>query len=271
MRIPHASTLTVLLAAALALGAPARPALAGPADDDSRATRLTREGIELYRHGNSAAALERFDAAFALVPSPRLRFDRALAYRALGRTLEAARELAAFLRQPGDAPPASLKQARTLLAALDQHIGRLQIDSTVPAQVTVDGTLVGSTPLTARVMPGDHRVRITAPGHRGDQRTAHASAGTEQHIQVRLSPLPSQDPASPTGAPTQRLSSARPDLVAPRPVSPGRTETPLWRRWWVWTAVGAVALGSAAAVWAASSSSSSAPDSDLGTYYPVFH
>lgn len=261
------SVLAVLLGAALAAAA-VRPALASPADDDRRATQLTREGIELYRNGKSAAALERFDAAFALVPSPRLRFDRALAYRALGRRLDAARELAAFLRQPGDAPAGSLEQARSLLADLDQHIGRLQIDSTVPAQVTVDGTALGSTPLTARVTPGDHQISISAPGYAGDRRTAHASAGGEEHIRVRLRPLP---PEEPTARPAPRPPPARPDLVQAPVGPPARADRPLWRRWWVWTAVGAVALGSAAAVWAATSSSPAPPDSDLGTYYPVFH
>ena len=63
-----------------------------------------------------------------------------------------------------------------------------------------------------------------------------------------------------------RPAAATPGLVATPENGPGaKKPPPLWRRWWVWTAIGvALAAGVTAAALAGRSESSSIPTTDLG-------
>jgi tetratricopeptide (TPR) repeat protein len=56
-------------------------AAAAPADP---ARVLTRQGLDLYKRGEYAAAVERFNQAYAIAPAPLLLYDVAQAYRLAG-------------------------------------------------------------------------------------------------------------------------------------------------------------------------------------------
>src|SRR4051812_21816722 len=67
--------------------------------DDARPAATARliEGVDLLKRGQYQAALEKFDQAYALIPSPNIHYDRGLAYRGLGRNAAAVDAFEAFL------------------------------------------------------------------------------------------------------------------------------------------------------------------------------
>jgi hypothetical protein len=254
------AALIILLAA---LPAIARAQSAEP--DRARATALTAEGIKLYKQGDHAGALARFDEAIALVPSPRLHYDRALALIGLGRSLEAAHALEAFLADTGDAPESSVAVARQRLAELDALLGHLVVEAPIAAAVRIDGEPAGGTPATVRVDAGEHEVSVTAPGRAPFTRRITVARGATERVTAEL-PAPVVRPARDPAPPLRAALFARPAPVEDQ-------ERPsILRRWWFWTAVGAVAVaGGATAYFALRSDGSEPPDSALGVFEPEFH
>ncbi|RMG98805.1 MAG: PEGA domain-containing protein [Deltaproteobacteria bacterium] len=75
------------------------------------------------------------------------------------------------------------------VAAQDAGAGTVQVRTTPPgAQVAVDGTSVGTTPLRLELSPGEHRVRIEREGHAAVERTVVVPAGGEVTMDVPLIP-----------------------------------------------------------------------------------
>ena len=73
------------------------------AAQETPATALLREGIELRRAGRDAEALARFERAHAVEPSPRTLAQMGLAEQALGRWVRAEAHLRAALAPRDDA------------------------------------------------------------------------------------------------------------------------------------------------------------------------
>jgi tetratricopeptide (TPR) repeat protein len=89
-----------------------------------------------------------------------------------------------------------------------------------------------------------------------------------REMDERAPPSPSPSPQQPLLAPVDdatTLTGAAPATTAP---APHRTATPLYRRWWLWTAVGAVAAGGLAVGLGVGLSQPSAAGSDLGKVRP---
>ena len=79
----HAVPILVCLLAQSAPGAATDP------QGKARAQVLLKEGSALYKQADFAAALRKFEEAYALYPSPKLQFNIAQADRELGRIVEA--------------------------------------------------------------------------------------------------------------------------------------------------------------------------------------
>jgi hypothetical protein len=156
--------------------AAAAPALAQQ-DDEA----LLRQGVELRRAGKDEQALELFQQAFRLRPTPRAQAQAGFAEQALGRWLDAERDITRALASSGD--PWVAKNAATLrqsLAVVAQHLGNLQILGSPPgATVKVDDRPVGTLPMEApaRVTAGEVLVAVSAPGHVQIQRKLTVGAG----------------------------------------------------------------------------------------------
>src|SRR5206468_7323218 len=90
-------------------------------------TGLLREGNALYKKGDYTGALEKFQDAYATVPSPKLLFNIGQAERDLGRTVDAIQAFEKFLADAPDASPKTIAEARGEVADLQKKVGRLQI------------------------------------------------------------------------------------------------------------------------------------------------
>jgi serine/threonine protein kinase len=101
--------------------------------------------------------------------------DTAPAPKPEASSREAARPAAR--RRPSEAPPAPGATAAT-------QVGYLTINAIPYGTVSIDGVVIGDTPLVRReVSPGEHRIQIAREGFRTDSTIATVTAGNE----VRLS------------------------------------------------------------------------------------
>jgi hypothetical protein len=242
-------TLPVLVA--LVAQATAHPA-ANPAAKD-KAQALLKEGSALYKQADFGAALEKFEAAYALYPSPKLQFNIAQADRELGRIVEAVQAFETFLAQAPDAAPEIVGEARQSLAELKLKLGQLRVDVVAGAQVQVDDRAVGVTPLTRIVwlLPGRHRVAIKHPSYLPASANIIVSAGEIQTVAPKLvrvgeataAPVPAPVPA-PAPAPAPAVVPApppsTPEATVTAPVAPAPSAGASFSKpWYFWTAAAA--------------------------------
>ena len=193
------------------------PALAvaqSPATDRDKAEAKTilKEGAALYDAGDTAGALARFDRAYAKFPAPIIQFDRAQALRAMGRPIDAATALDAFLGGPTEAVAERRREAEEQLKRLDETVGHLRILSEVAgAEVVMDGTPVGKTPFakTLRAMPGTHEVAISKQDFASYRIAVVLEAGHETTLSAALTPLiPVAATPAPSSPPTAEVEAA---------------------------------------------------------------
>ncbi len=225
----------LLLAVLLAL-----PAAGGAADPAAEARAAFRRGADLYKAGKYREAIDAFEAADRLKPSPALQFNIGQAWEKLG---DPAAALAAFARYLRLDPAASnresvqrsVKALEGRLAATGRQMLHVEVDPP-GAEVRVDGVPAGAAPVDAAFPPGSHALAAAAPGRRTATRDVVLPAATSLTVNLVLEP--GQDPAA---AP---LLAARPPdapLEATRPDAPPQ---PAERKNWL----GPVIAGSVAVV-----------------------
>jgi hypothetical protein len=100
----HARTWVLLLLACAHASADEAPQQPPEPADRAEARRLTELGSAAYDSGDDTRALEYFEQAYMIYPSPKLRYNQGLSLARLGRDLAAAAAFDAFLRDATDAP-----------------------------------------------------------------------------------------------------------------------------------------------------------------------
>jgi hypothetical protein len=217
----------------------------------AEAQSLLTEGSGRYEKGDYAGALEKFNAAYAAYPSPKLMFNIGQANRDLSRPVEALEAFEKFLAGDLDASPETTADARKSLAELRNSLGRIRIDcETDGAEVSVDGKSVGRTPLPQPIWstPGHHQVTASHALTALALENVEVTAGSVQNVTLRLHalaiPVDTPPSAQPAVAPTP---PAEPDMQdGQRPVA-GREGWWLGRRW-TWVAAGSTVLLAAGAI-----------------------
>jgi hypothetical protein len=235
-----------------ALAARATAAPAPDASDDkakARAQTLLSEGTAAYGHGDYAAALDKFTAAYKIFPSPKLWFNIGQANRDLGRPVDAVAAFDRFLRDAGDISPEMLTEARRSAAELKTKLGQIKVScATDGAEITIDGKQVGSTPLGQMVWttPGRHQVAVQRAGFSPAIEDVVVDTGKATAVSFELRPIDLR-PANRTG-----------DTAALGAAPGGAGRKPIYRRTGFWIGVGVVvAAGAATAVILATGGSSS--------------
>src|SRR3954467_8864144 len=148
--------------------------------------------------GDSRGALEKFDEAFRLIPSPRILFNRGKAHRALGEDVEALTDFERFLDAGPFAPKESRDHASRNVEALRPRLAYLEVQTDdVGSAIAVDGREIGTAPLARPVVVarGKHEVRVAKAGMVDDVRSVAVIPGQKLRVVVRLAPVAERAPA----------------------------------------------------------------------------
>lgn len=218
-------------AAPAAGGAPATSSPANaPASDDAaspreRARAAYSAGQEAYAAGQYAAAEAHFGLADSLVPAVQAKYWRAMSLDQLGNVPAALAAFELVLSSPDKQQlgPEKLATAEARQRALAATPAELVLNTTPPgARVNVSGVeLKAPTPLTLRLAPGRHLIRVWLDGHEPQQVELTVSPG--EKLNPTLTLVPVANPRS-ENAPIPALPTAPVDstpAAAPRSPIPG--------------------------------------------------
>lgn len=219
---------TAAIVAALALPAPA--AAKDPSEitavDRETARNLLDQGDQLFEAGDHAGALQKYQAADAIMGVPTTAIEVGRALEALGRLVEARDAFLRVLRYPRqESEPSAFAKARTraderareLAARIPKLTVVIEGDATDAPVVRIDGRVISAAlvgqPLS--VDPGERRVQIEAPGMLPADRTVALAEGQSEEIVLRLTVDPDALPLDPSPGPEPAAPAD------PAPPSPG--------------------------------------------------
>jgi PEGA domain len=211
-RALRAWLLAGLIAAATAGGSRAAAAAPGAAAVNPKvaAKKKLVEGAELLKRREFQAALDCFQTAYGLLPSPKIQYNIGLAYMGLGRNAEAIMAFHAFLSDASDASADTITSARVYNETLVQKICRLTVHADVAgASIGVDGRRFGSTPRTDEILldAGPHTLVVEKPGMgKPFSKSFDLVPGGAMTIEAKLLP--------PKSRPTSRLIMEPPPMTA---------------------------------------------------------
>ncbi len=246
MRSPIYSLATLLtLLATLAT----HPSPTAAADNKTAARNLLVEGSDLLKSGEYSQALAKFQAAFDMVPSPKIHYNFGLAYQGLGRPAEALGAFQKFVTEAQDVPAANVTKAKQFMADLRTKVAWLDVTGDVRgAEISVDGRALGTGPLAGEtaIDPGVHQVTVEAPGKPPFLQKISPTAGEKVRVVARLA-AETPAPAFRPGAPRLVEASRAVDDPAPTPgtadpVAPDDSSPRQWQRPAAWVGVGVSAL-----------------------------
>jgi PEGA domain len=182
------------------------------AADKKRAQTLQVEGVQLLERGDNRGALQKFEEAIRIFPSPKIRFNIGRAHAAMGNDVDALNDFEGFLDEAPYAPKQSRDEAQRIIESLRPRLSYVEIATDdVGARVTVDGKEVGVAPLARplAIAPGAHEVRLDKAQMIAETRSVSPVAGQKVRVSFKLHAL-----AEP------RLSVVAPPLAPASPSSP---------------------------------------------------
>lgn len=211
---------------------------------------------KLYQLGRYAEAAAKFEEAYAFRPHPTIQYNIGRCLEQLGDLPRAMRSYRDYLRLMPDAPDKDAVNAS--VAALERKLQDKGVQQVLvyadPANATIsiDGKVLGVSPSSIELAPGNHRVNVTAPGHEEMQRSFVLSAQRSIELSFSLkstspSVVASDKPVAPTFTPNE--------FPPPPPPLVSATTTPAPRkpRLFTWLASGAAlaAAGTSVGLYAA--------------------
>jgi tetratricopeptide (TPR) repeat protein len=222
----------LLLACALLA---ARPAAAqAPANEAARraaAKKLAQKATRKYNVGQFREALDGYTRAYDTFPAPGLLFNIGQCHRGLRQHEHAVRAYEAYLREQPDAPNRTLVEE---LIGEEENLLRIERQAEAARAAEVE------------------RQRLEEADY---QRAAREQEERERRERERRERR-EQTAADPT-----------PPLVVEPPPARDEPERSVFKAWWFWTAVGAVALAAGGgALYLNAQRDSSLPEGTLGTH-----
>lgn len=274
-------TKPILLAAVLSLALAGASRAEDTADESKKAAVLeeARQHVARakvhYDLGEFRQAAEEYILVYRLRPIPALLFNIAQSYRQAGEYEKARQFYKSYLRESPEAKNrAMIEQA---IHEMDELVAKEKRAKEKPPN-GVKEPAEASLPMdkTAKAQPEKKPAEVAKPAEQKPSVVAQKPA-EQKPAAVAQKPAEAPPPAQP--AVTQ--PAPKPPVVAmatPRPSVPSAATTstrapameedePIYKKWWLWTAVGVVAVG--AGVAAMTMGGNSPPNSHYGTQ-PVF-
>jgi len=262
---PLTCSLTAALAGTIAMAGPARAE-----DENAKAQAKSKleQGARLLESGDYAQALDRFQEAYRLVPSPKIFFNLGLAETGLARYPDALRSFERFVGEAHNATAANLAEAREQIAMLQKRVATIDVQCAESGlEIVIDGRSQGRTPLGAGIYldPGAHQ--LVAQGAAGTPPRVQAftaAAGARQSVIVLAAPggaVAGPPPATTGAGPRVTLVGGGPETAPP-----GESERPPASRRWIWGAAAGAVLVAGAIAGFLLFRSPSYPDPSLGRH-----
>jgi hypothetical protein len=173
----------------------AQPWGVGDARAEDAEEMLLAQGSDLRRAGHDEEALAVFSRALAASGSPRARAQVALAEQALGRWVEAERDLSVADSSADPWIRQHQKALRAALVLIRTHLATLDVDANVSgAELFVNGSHVGTLPLEApvRVVAGTLAIELRAAGFETQLRTVNVAAESRAREEMTLVESPAR-------------------------------------------------------------------------------
>jgi hypothetical protein len=178
---------------AFAPGVSASPAPAAAMNPTKAAAEAKLvDGVQLLKTRAYRPALERFEQAYALVPSPLIFYDFGLAYRGLEDAPRALESFERFLVRAPDAPADKRRKAELFRDELGARVSVVTLEADLGvADLTLDGLDLGrvSLPRPLYLDPGSHEL-VARAGASVQAATLVCVAGQRVSLALRLAPPP---------------------------------------------------------------------------------
>ncbi len=173
------------------------------ADDDTstpppkaRAGALLRDGVGAMGELDFVTALDRFERAYALYPSPKLLVNIGTTLRHLGRNAEAAEAYRRYIDDPG-AEPGRVKELQRILSEIELVTATVELRVTASnPTVRIDERPVALTGrwTTIVVDPGDHTLTLLTPSGESSVKPFSVVAGDVVRLGLEIPPRPQVPP-----------------------------------------------------------------------------
>jgi tetratricopeptide (TPR) repeat protein len=248
------------------------PALAGPKEEAARAE--VAAGTAAYNLGYYDDAARHYEEAYRQVPDPALLFNIGQAYRLAGKPDRAITAYRSYLRTaPADA--ANRGQVEKRIPELEKLVAEMRNAQMAPPPGTLPTAPPAATPPAVQVQNSAPAVSPAVPplasDVHGSAAPAAASPAPTEPVEQGTSNFPmfGAPPLSATSG-TQPVADTAPGADLHAASSPAGGSSPVYKRWWFWTGLGAVvAAGVVTAVVLSSGSSKGIPGTTLGNQ-PIF-
>lgn len=242
------STASLAFALCLASGP-----LANAQSADDRARQHYDHGVSLYQQGAFKEALSELTQARELSRSYTILLNIGQVRAAMNDFLGAIDAYRQYLNEGGSRLAAAQRKAvQNEINEFESRLATPVVASDVPfAEVFVDSVRIGQTPITLRLNPGDHDLKVAHQDHPAQQRHVVLAPGTHEPISFALRASDKEAPSvkpSPTGLSTTPTSASSSLPVPPPSAPPAKHDS---GRVIAWSAVGTLAAGAAVTgVWA---------------------
>lgn len=195
--------------------------------------------IEEFDLNHFTEAREHFARAHALFPNARTLRGLGLSDFELRRYVAAVQYLEQALATDVKRLDGKLRaETEAILQRAKGYVGTLRLRAQpADTEIALDGIPVERSNWDGFLVEvGDHLLEARATGYVTQRRELQLRGGQDETIEIGLAAMqlePSADEATPVAP------------IAPAPSAPARADTPVYKRWWLWTIVGVVVAGAA--------------------------
>jgi hypothetical protein len=229
----------------------AAPSIVRADDVDGESEQHMQHGIELRRLGKNREALEAFQRAYDLRPTPRASAQIALARQALADWVGAERGIEDALQAAEDPWIARYRDVLAqALTTVRGHLATLYVEANVTqGELLLNGSPSGPVPAPdqpLRVVAGTLPFEVRAPGYTSVRRTLEIAPGAQVHVVITLDPLASPAPGVAFTPPDARGTEQGVSL--PREPFVGAPRLDARRTLWAYVALGGAGVLAGAGV-----------------------
>lgn len=183
-----AATGVVTGVAASESSATAEAAVAPPPTGEENvleARRRYAQGAEFYRRLRYSEAVAEFTEAYTLWQNPTILFALGQAFEGLS---DVNRAVESYERYLATSPEDDLRRpdVAAMIRELQGLLASVHVDSTVAAEVYVDGESRGEAPGDFRIATGRHEIELRAEGYESQSQTITVAGGTERTVAFTL-------------------------------------------------------------------------------------